>query len=241
MKLSYAESIALAQAVIPEKISADNEVVLCPSFTALHQIGEIIKNSDFKLGAQNVFYHEKGSYTGEITPLHLKELGVKYVIVGHSERRQNLHETNEEINRKTKICLENNVTPIVCVGETLEQRQRNQTDLTLITQISSAMQDIKLKEEQQLFIAYEPVWVIGSGQAINPSNAEHAAQVISHTLLDFFPPNDIKNKVSILYGGSIDADNVNDFIKPGLLNGVLVGGSSQNAEKFIPLIKRLSS
>ncbi len=218
------------------------ELILCPSFTALSNVGKIISGSGIKLGAQNVFYHEKGAYTGEVSPLQLKETGVEYVIIGHSERREYLGESDEEVNRKVNICLDNDLIPIICVGETFDERQIGKTDLVLIKQVSRALEDVSVSKEteKKIIIAYEPVWVIGTGQAVKPEEAKHAAQVIKHTLLDFFDKEIIEKNISIIYGGSVDESNVRDFIEPGLLNGVLVGGASLSIEKFMPLIHQMS-
>lgn len=240
MQLLDSEAVSLASEISEVEQNENIEIILCPSFTALSKVSEIIKNSKIKLGAQNVWYHEKGSYTGEVSPLQIKELGVEYVIIGHSERRKNLKETNEEIHRKINICLDNQITPILCIGETFDERQVGKTDLILMSQINQAVEDVELKSDQKLIIAYEPVWVIGSGQAINTKDAEHVAQVIKHALLDFFEPEIIKNNIDIIYGGSVDVENVNDFIKPELIDGVLIGGASLTTEKFIPLINKVN-
>lgn len=234
-----AKEIATGLKNIVKENTNNVEVVLCPSFTALSGLNKIIKDSSIKLGAQNVFYHESGAYTGEISPLQLKELGVEYIIVGHSERRQYLKETDADVNLKIKTCLKNNLIPIVCVGETFEERSSGKTEVTLIRQLTNGLKDIKLNEQEKIIIAYEPVWVIGRGQAVEPEEAKRIAQVISKVLLDFFPPEIIKNNITVLYGGSVDASNVNNFIVDNLLSGVLVGGASLNIEKFSAIIKTL--
>ena len=249
MQLLDSEAVKLTKELKNAITDEQNaEITLCPSFTAISKVSEIIKDSSIKLGCQNIFYHDKGQYTGEISPTQLKELSVKYAIIGHSERRKYLNETDEDVNRKAKICLDNNITPIICVGETFDERRSGQTDLILIKQISKAVQDINLPKgsknnsrlpDGQVIIAYEPVWVIGSGQAIKPEDAQHVAQVMQHELLNFFDKQIIDKKISIIYGGSVDESNVNDFIKPGLLDGVLVGGASLSTENFLPMIKLL--
>ena len=241
MQLNKSDSVRLAVEIVKEykEPKKNLEIVLAPTFIAISSVKRKLKNSIIKLSAQNVFYHEKGSYTGEVSPLHLKELGVEYVIIGHSERRQYLKETNEEINRKINIVLDNDLTPIVCVGETMEERQDNKTDLTLIKQISKAMEDIKLKENQKIIIAYEPVWVIGTGQAVDPKEAKHAVEVIKYNLREYFNEETIKNNIYIIYGGSVDENNVNEFLKIDLIQGALVGGASLNINKFISIIRKI--
>jgi triosephosphate isomerase len=254
MQLTNKESVDLANSLKNEK-NKNTEIILCPSFTALSEVNNtILRDSSssrnagtprndihLKIGAQNVFYHEKGAYTGEISVNQLKELGVEFVIVGHSERRKNQKETDEEINLKIKICLENNLTPILCVGESFKERQIGKTDLVLIRQTTKALQDVKLNKNQKLIIAYEPVWVIGSGQAVEPKEAIHASEVILNILPEFFSKDIIENNISIIYGGSVDEKNVNDFIIPGILDGVLVGGASLSKKKFMPLINAVNN
>lgn len=215
------------------------EIILCPSFTALEKVGEGLKGSEIQLGAQNVFYHEKGAYTGEISTLQLKEIGVKYVIVGHSERRQFLNENDHDVNLKIKACLQNNLIPIMCIGETFEERRFGKTAVTLIRQLTRGLEDVKLENDQKIIIAYEPVWVIGRGQAVDPEEAIQTAQIIKRVLLDFFAPEIIANNISIIYGGSVDSGNIKNFIVPGLLEGVLVGGASLTFEKFSKIIQVL--
>ncbi|MFH1456551.1 MAG: triose-phosphate isomerase [Patescibacteria group bacterium] len=241
MQLNKSDSVRLAVEVAKNYNHNNNlEIILAPSFTALTDVRRKLKNSNIKLASQNVFYHEKGQYTGEISPIQLKELSVEYVIIGHSERRQYLHETDEDINKKIKIVLENGLIPIVCVGETMNERQDNKTDLVLIRQVSKALEDIKLDNEK-LIIAYEPVWVIGTGQAVGPQEAEHAVEVIKYNLLENFSEENLKNNIHIIYGGSVDAENINDFLKIDLISGALVGGASLNADKFLNIIKKITN
>jgi len=241
MQLKNQEAVDLVLALKQEyqniKIQEKTELILCPSFTALQKVGDDIKDSHIKLGAQNVFYHEKGAYTGEISPWQLKELGVEYVIVGHSERRQFLCETDIDVNLKIKTCLSNNLTPIMCIGETFEERRFGKTAVTLIRQITRGLEDVKLENNQKLIIAYEPVWVIGRGQAVESEEALTAAKIIKRLLLDLFPSNLIEKNINIIYGGSVDANNVKNFIMSGLLDGVLVGGASLDFEKFSKIIQ----
>ena len=255
MQLTDSDAEKLTRQIIHElKTSADTnldksniEIVISPSMISLKSVSTVIKEHQFdfpeklSLGAQNVFYHEKGSYTGETSPLQLAEFNVKYVIIGHSERRKYIKESDEEMNLKTKACLTNNLIPIVCVGETFEERQSGKTDLVLIKQITAAMQDIDIGKDKKLVIAYEPVWVIGTGQAIKPEDAFHATQVIKQTLKEFFDQPQINDQIYTIYGGSVDAENINNFIKSELIDGALIGGASLSAEKFLPLIKAVIS
>jgi triosephosphate isomerase len=237
MKLSHKQSLVLAKQMVKKyKTRDDLEVVLCPSFTSLEAVGEIIKDSSLKLGAQDIFYHNLGSYTGEISPAVVRELGAGYVIIGHSERRK-LGESNDDVNRKIQAALENNLIPIVCVGETFDEYQNRKTDVIIIEQVTKALEDIKLKEGQRLILAYEPVWVIGSGQAVEHDIVGHIAQIIIHTTVDM--DSDLVDKFSVIYGGSVDEENVNDFIIGNISTGVIVGGNSLKAVSFLRLLENI--
>ncbi len=230
---------------IVEKLKLD--IVFCPSFTYLSDIGDLIfkarcpKEFNLALGAQDVFWEEKGAFTGETSALMLKELGCQYVIVGHSEKREYLKETDEMVHRKIKACLEQQLIPILCVGETFEERQLGQKDVRIITQVTKALGGIRVKESQSLIIAYEPVWVIGSGQSVNPEEAEHAHRVIRQTLIDlWYPVEVIEKNFRIIYGGSVDSKTVKSFIDQPTVDGVLVGSASLKAEEFIKMIQLIS-
>lgn len=242
MQLLNSEAEKLTSKIIKQTsdLSENLELILCPSHISLFRIEKKIKDTKIKIGAQNVWFQEKGAYTGEISPTQLKELGTEFVILGHSERRAYQNETDEEINSKTKTCLANKLTPIICVGETLDERQAQQTDLTLIRQTTKALEGIKILPEQKIIMAYEPVWVIGSGQAISEKDAEHAYNVIYQTLLDNFSSQTVKDDFVIIYGGSVDETNVQNFVKENLFDGALVGGASLTIKKFLPLIQLFS-
>lgn len=255
MQLTNVEAAELAYVLKNEGTkewkNKNTELILCPSFTALLEIGEILQRDSsphggevrndipLKLGAQNVFYHEKGQYTGEISPVQLKELGVEYVIIGHSERRQYLNETDEDVNRKMKICLENDLIPIVCIGETFTERRERKTEVTIIRQLTKALEDITLKDKQKIILAYEPVWAISPAPAASPAEVKEIVILIEHLLRDFFDEETIKEKVTIIYGGSVDASNILDYLKISTIEGALVGGASLKAEKFLPLVQSI--
>ncbi|HPA25719.1 MAG TPA: triose-phosphate isomerase [bacterium] len=225
---------------IIQKTTKNIEVILCPSFTALPQVAEIIKDSPIKLGAQNVFYHEKGSYTGEISPLMLKELGVTHVIVGHSERRHFIGETDADLNLKIKTCLTHNLTPIICIGETFDERRLGKTEVTIIRQLTRGLEDVKLTGDQQLIIAYEPVWAISPAPPAEPTDVKKLVAVIKMILADFFSAEVIDKNTTLIYGGSVDSNNINDFLEPNLITGALVGGASLNIEKFSAIINKIN-
>jgi len=235
------------------------KMVLCPSFTSLEGVGRILeKHSLFAaknktsseekseekgicLGAQNLFWEEKGAFTGEVSPRELRELGVSYVIVGHSERRENFQESDEMIHKKIKTALEQNFVPILCVGETFEQRQQGKKDYVIIKQVDAALRGIHLKANQKIVIAYEPIWVIGSGQAVEPEEAEYVNRVIYQQVLDFFPLPVVRQNVWFTYGGSVNSAKIKQFIDQETIDGVLVGGASLDADEFIKMSDIIAS
>ncbi|MFA6322440.1 MAG: triose-phosphate isomerase [Candidatus Buchananbacteria bacterium] len=236
MKLSLAETLALAKTL---KMKADKkaEVVVCPTFPALAETAKVLKGGRIKLGAQDCFWENSGSYTGEVSAPQLKEIGCQFVIIGHSERRKYLNETDEMIHAKTKAALEAGLTPIICVGETFEQRQEGAKDYVIIHQTTKALEGIEIKSHQQVIVAYEPVWVIGSGQAVSPNAAQEVHDVIRQVLLDLFNLEVVSNNFRIVYGGSVDQTNVKDFLSLENTSGVLVGMASLRPSDFLPLIK----
>jgi len=240
MNLSVSQSVNLAKSIAKTVGQLPGiEVGLCPTFPALAAVSEAVKGKPIALGAQDVFWKTAGPYTGEVSPSVLRELGVKYVIVGHSERRQYLKETDIMIQQKTLAVLEQGLTPVLCVGETFAERQAGQKDMVVMRQVTAALKGATLSAKLELVIAYEPVWVIGSGQAVEPAEAVHTAQVIRQALMDIFPPAVIEKQVRIIYGGSVDRTNVSAFVKQPPLTGVLVGGASLEAKKFIDLVRQL--
>jgi len=200
----------------------DKEIIICPSFTALCIVSKEIKDSNIKLGAQNLYCEKEGAFTGEISPLMLKDLHCEYVIIGHSERRHIFNEPDELINKKLKTAIANNIIPIFCVGETLEQRKTGKTKDIIRRQIEKGLKGINGK----LLIAYEPVWAIGTGLNATPEQAEEV-----HSLIKKF------KETPILYGGSVNPDNINDLIKMPNIDGVLVGGASLDPVKFARIVR----
>ena len=240
MSLGVKASVKLASAIDDKLIAIKNkEVVLCPSFSSLYGVGETIKKTKLKLGAQNVFWQERGAYTGEEAPATLCELGCQYVIVGHSERRQNIYETDEMIHNKIRICLENKLTPILCVGETYGERQGGYANDAVFYQLIKSLSGLTLSGNRQLVIAYEPVWVIGSGRAIEPLEAAKAFRLIHRTLYDLWPERVVNKHIRIVYGGSVDAKNAASFSNLEFFSGFLVGGSSLKAEQFAGIVRAI--
>jgi triosephosphate isomerase (TIM) len=243
MNLSLAESLALTRNLVSAytkfKLSEHLSLTICPTFPALAQVADLLNKKSILLGAQDVFWKPSGPYTGEVSPRVLAELGVKYVMAGHSERRQFLKETDAMVQQKVLAILAEGLTPILCVGETFAERQAGQKDIVIARQITQALSGITLTPGLELVVAYEPVWVIGSGQAVEPKEAIETALVIRQTMLDFLAENVLDKQVRIIYGGSVDPTNINSFVGHGLLQGVLVGGASLDAKRFIHLMRKM--
>ena len=210
------------------------EIVVFPPFTSLKDVCIETKGSNLKIGAQNLFYEEKGAYTGEISALMLKEL-CKYVLVGHSERRQYFKETDEMINKKIKTALKNNITPVFCVGETLNERNMNKTKAVVENQIKEGLKGILSNDMQNLIIAYEPVWAIGTGKTASPEQAEEVHLFI-RSLISKDCGKKISDNIRILYGGSVKPDNTNLLMEQIDIDGALVGGASLEAESFSKIV-----
>lgn len=238
MKLGVPQSVDLAKGL--KNISANNvEVAVCPSFVSLTEVAKVLSGSVVKLGAQDCFWEASGAYTGEVSANYLREAGCEFVIIGHSERRQYLAETNEMVHKKIKMALAANLIPVLCVGETFEQRQNGAKDYVIIEQTTKALEGLEVGPDQRVIIAYEPVWVIGSGQAIDPQEAAASHQVIRQSLFDIFPAPSINNNFSVIYGGSVDGENISYFTELENIDGVLVGGASLQVEAFKSIIKNV--
>lgn len=213
-----------------------NEVLICPPFTALYAVKQELGKSIIKLGAQNMHYESNGAYTGEISPIMLKEIGVDYVIIGHSERRQYFNETDNLVNLKIKSALANGIKPILCVGETLEQREKNIQEETVKNQLNNAFMGIDEKDALNVVVAYEPIWAIGTGRTATSSQANEMALHIRETLKDLYSENSSQNML-ILYGGSVKGSNAKELMKQSDIDGALVGGASLKAEEFASIVK----
>lgn len=230
------EAISLVRE-IKEKVSEREnlEVVVCPPFTALSVVKEELNNGSIKLGTQNCFFEDEGAYTGEISPLMLKDLGATYVIIGHSERRKYFKEDNHLLNKKLKACLKYNLKPIFCIGETLEEREEKRVEEVLREQIKGGLQSLSSDDLSSLLIAYEPVWAIGTGKVATPEEAEKAHSFI-RSLIEKKFGDEIANNLSILYGGSVKPDNILSLIKEEDIDGALIGGASLKSEDFTTII-----
>ena len=215
---------------------SDREIVVCPPFASLESAGKALKGSNIKLGAQNLFWEEKGAFTGEVSPAMLTDAGCSYVIIGHSERRQYFGETDDTVNKKIFAALKFNLTPIVCIGESLEQREKGQTFTVLEKQLREGFKNVSKEQMLKIVIAYEPIWAIGTGKTATPQQAEEAHIFIRKTLASMFG-NDISDRVRILYGGSIKPENISDLMAEPNIDGGLVGGASLKVDSFVKIVK----
>lgn len=211
------------------------EVVVCPPFVALHGVINLLCDSGIKVGAQNMYWEEDGAFTGEISPRMLKALGCDYVIIGHSERRQLFNETDETVNKKVKAAFAHDLKVILCVGETLAQREEEITESWVESQVRKGLADISLKEAASLVLAYEPIWAIGTGKT---ASAEDAEKVISHMrrVLDDMFGAEMGAKIRIQYGGSVKPDNIKELMEKPNIDGALVGGASLKADSFSKIV-----
>lgn len=231
------QALALKKLLAKSKIDSDIKVVLCPDFISLTEVQKSIAKSRIALGAQDGFYEERGAFTSQVSMKELKKIGCQYVILGHSERRR-LGETDEQINKKVISALAHGLTPIICVGETFEERKEGQKDLVVMHQVYEALHNIKLTAKQKIIVAYEPVWVIGTGQAIGSADAFYAASLIQQSLLDSFPQ-ESEDAFAIIYGGSVNPQNIKDFTDLPNISGALIGNASLEAQEFLEIIKKV--
>ncbi|MBN1326260.1 triose-phosphate isomerase [Candidatus Falkowbacteria bacterium] len=242
MNLSYKESLRYIKDIKSFLVGLKNiKIILCPAFVSLADIQKEIKLKKIELGAQDVFWMEEGAYTGEVSVQSLKELGCKYVIVGHSERRGFLNETDAMINKKIQIVLSHNIIPILCIGENLEQRNDNLTAKILRDQLLEDLKIIDFKNNQQIIIAYEPIWAIGTGHEATTDQVNEAVIIIKSQLAKLYPNKDIEKSFKILYGGSVDENNVESFLDLDVIDGFLVGGASANKVHFIKLLNKIKN
>lgn len=232
-----AEAVALASALVELLRDVDDvEVVVCPPFTALHAVSKVLAGSRIALGAQDLHWEKEGAYTGEISAPMLLDVGCRYVIVGHSERRQYFGETNGRVNKKTRAALMHHLIPIVCVGETWEERETGRTFEIIEGQVRGGLADLTPEEMKGLVIAYEPVWAIGTGRTATPTEANEAQGFI-RKLLASRCGREISDRIPILYGGSVKPDNIAALMAEPEIDGALVGGASLDAVSFAKIVR----
>ena len=232
------EAITLANGLKRAFYSLDNQdidIVICPPFTVLSEVYEVIADSDIQLGAQDVHWEAEGAFTGEVSCLMLKDIGCKFVIIGHSERRQYFGETNESVNKKIKAALKHELNPIACVGETLSERERGQTFKVLDEHIQNGLVDINEQDILKIIVAYEPVWAIGTGKTATAQQAQEAQKYIRDLLKKMYNK-DIANNIRIQYGGSVKPQNISELLSQPDVDGALVGGASLEIVSFSEIV-----
>ncbi|MCA9404552.1 MAG: triose-phosphate isomerase [Candidatus Omnitrophica bacterium] len=212
------------------------DVVVCPPFTALRDISDVLVDSKIGLGAQNLYWEDSGAFTGEISAPMIKDAGAQYVIIGHSERRQFFGETDETVNKKIRAALAHELTPIVCVGEMLEDREAGRTEEVIKTQFSGSFAGLSAEEMEKLVIAYEPVWAIGTGKTATKEQAQEVHQLIRQ-LLTAAHGESTAESIRIQYGGSVKPDNIAELIAQPDIDGALVGGASLKSDSFTQIVK----
>ena len=235
MHLTIGEAKSLARAIMDGGIPADRDVMLAPPCTAMAAVKKAVEGSPIFLGSQNNGWEEKGAFTGEISPVMLKDTGCSMAIIGHSERRHIFGETDELVNRRLSGALKYGLIPILCIGETLEEREANQTFKVLEAQLRGGLTSVPSNEADRLVIAYEPVWAIGTGKTASEDQAQEVHAFV-RTLLEEMYEKNIASQIRILYGGSVKPDNVDALMSREDVDGALVGGAALQAESFIRII-----
>lgn len=224
---------------LKSNLISDNEVdtIICPPFIHLLTICNILKGSNIHVGAQNMFYKEQGAFTGEISPKMLTDLHISHVIIGHSERRQTFHETDNDVNLKIKAAFEHDLTPVFCVGEDLNTREKGKAEDWVKNQVLEGLKGLNLNSNglEKIIIAYEPIWAIGTGKICKGDDANKIIKMIRNIVKDI-SSKEISEKVRILYGGSIKPDNFTEHIKFSDIDGGLVGGASLSFDDFYQII-----
>ncbi|MBS1988884.1 MAG: triose-phosphate isomerase [Cyanobacteria bacterium SZAS LIN-3] len=215
------------------------DIVLCPTFVCLPEVLTTVKGSSLAVGAQNMDYRDSGAFTGEIAPGMLTSIGVSHVIIGHSERRQYFGETNESVNAKTRAALKHGLIPIVCVGETLAEREENRTDDVIKQQIKAGLAEISVEDAAKLVIAYEPVWAIGTGKNCEVNEANRVCKMIRATINEIYGQagGTVADGIPVLYGGSVKPSTIDEQMEQSDIDGALVGGAALKVEEFLPIIK----
>ena len=229
------EAIEYIEAFAPMVKDTENEVILCVPYTNLFYTLMNAQGTNIKIGAQNMHYAENGAYTGEVSPQMLKSIGVEYVIIGHSERRQYYNETDETVNKKVKAAYEVGLKPIVCVGESLEEREAGKTESIITNQTRLALEGLSDADVEATIIAYEPIWAIGTGKTASSEDANNSIKAIRAEIARIYG-NDVAEKVIIQYGGSVKSSNAKELFTTTDIDGGLVGGASLKPDEFSKIV-----
>jgi len=235
MNKTIKEAVAFVEAIKDQVKDTDVEVVLCAPATMIGPMKAAAKGSNVKIGAQNMHYEASGAFTGELSAEMLTEIEMDYVIIGHSERRQYFNETNETVNKKVAKALEVNIRPILCCGESLEEREGGTMETVVKAQIVEGLKDISAEDMPKVVIAYEPIWAIGTGVTASSAQANEAIAFIRTILKDLYTE-DVSEEVQIQYGGSVKPANVEEIMNQSDIDGALVGGASLETESFLSLV-----
>ncbi|WP_311695574.1 triose-phosphate isomerase [Sneathia sanguinegens] len=236
MNKTCTETREFFESLLPKIEGLSRNVVVGVPFTSLQEAVKLTKGSIVKIAAQNMNPNEKGAYTGEVSPLMLKDLGVEYVILGHSERRAYYHETNEFINEKVKSALKHDLRPILCIGEKLEDRENGTTTEVVKEQLVEGLKGVSKEDITKVVIAYEPIWAIGTGKTATPEIAQEVHSFIRNLLTSLYTK-ELAEEITVQYGGSMKPSNVVDLLKQKDIDGGLIGGASLEPESFVELIK----
>lgn len=230
------ETIQFIEDLAPLVKDTEHEVILCVPYTDLFYALLTAQNTNIKIGAQNMHFAESGAYTGEVSGKMLKSINVEYVIIGHSERRQYFNETDETVNKKVKVAFENGLKPIVCVGETLEQREAGKVEEIITNQTKLALDGLTNEQVENTIIAYEPIWAIGTGKTATKEDANDAVKSIRKKIAEIYGQN-VADGVIIQYGGSVKSSNAKELFSMSDIDGALVGGASLKVDEFQKIIK----
>jgi len=236
MNLTRAEALAMLDKLIPAVKSNNSvEIIVCPAYPVLDAVKQKVTKTNIKLGAQNVFYKDSGAYTGAVSPLMLVDIGVEYVIIGHSERRQYFGETDEMVNLRAQTAYQHNLLPIICVGETLDERESGQTEFVVQKQVEGCLNNLQREKMINTVIAYEPVWAIGTGVNATPEQAQEVHSFIRGLLKKLYDE-ELAQPVRIQYGGSVNPNNIKELMAMPDIDGALVGGASLKADSFAKIV-----
>jgi len=237
MNKTVTESVALAKEIVEKsKGVSKTEIVIAPTYLATAKVADVIKGSNVKLAVQDIHWENQGAYTGKVSIDMVKEIGVEYVIVGHSEQRQYFHETDETVNKKAKKVLSAGLKPIICIGETLDERNGGKLESVLTAQINGAYKDISKEDALKTVIAYEPVWAIGTGVVATDEQAQEAHRYVRSLVIKLYDES-VAEAISIQYGGSMKPDNAAGLLAQNDIDGGLIGGASLKADSFFSIIE----
>ena len=237
MYKTIGEAVELVEALLRDVGStSDREVLVCPPYTALHALSPLLQDSPIALGAQDVFYEAQGAFTGAISPAMLRDVGCRYAIVGHSERRQIFGEVDAVINRKLHAALKHGLRPILCVGETKPQRDAGEAEAIVVGQVRAGLAAVAADAMPEIVIAYEPVWAIGTGDTATSADAQAMHAAIRRTLAELYDQS-VADQIRIQYGGSVKPDNVDELMGQPDIDGALVGGASLKADSFLRIVQ----